>query len=51
MSPPLLTEITEIYDAVRGHGVPFTVSKCLVTLMIFLVNSFLGVYNGMIAVG
>ena len=47
---PLLTEITEIYGIMRGHGGPFTDSRYQVTLMIFLVTSCLGVENGMFAV-
>lgn len=51
MNLPLLTEITKIYDAVRDYREPLTVSKCQVSSMMFLVNSFIGVGNGMSADG
>ena len=51
MDLPLLTEITKIYDALRDYREPFTVSKCQVTPVMFLVNSFLGVGNDMFADG
>ena len=51
MNLPLLTEITKIYDAMREYREPFTISECQITPMMFLVNSFLGVGNGMFANG